>query len=61
VGGYPPRKASGKRKMLVPVLEEVAVIFSRFERVSSRVPEVAYWTTVNLREALRVVSEFHEV
>jgi len=45
----------------VPVLEEVAVIFSRFERVSSRALEVAYYTTVNFREALRVVSEFHEV
>lgn len=45
----------------MPVLEEVAVIFSRFERVSSRALEVAYYTTVNFREALRVVSEFHEV
>jgi len=39
VGGYPPRKDSWKRTRLVPVLEAVAVIFLRFEMVSSRALE----------------------
>lgn len=50
--GYPPRKASGKRMRFVPVLEAVVVIFLRFERVSARVLEVAYWATANTRGSI---------
>ena len=36
----------------VPVLEAVVVISLRFERVSARVLEVAYWATVNTRGSI---------
>lgn len=36
----------------VPVLEAIVVIFLRFERVSTRVLEVAYWATVNTRGSI---------